>query len=158
MMRLFLDANILFTAAHNPSGKSALIIKLSADGHWRTLTCRLAVEEARRNIERKYPHCLPALDALISTIEVTPTGAGSICLIDLPSKDRPIFEAATANRATHFLTGDTRHFGAYMNKPEKNIHGDAVYSSTKSKNFGHFLTTSSPRAAARLTPARSRLT
>jgi predicted nucleic acid-binding protein len=72
MMRLFLDANILFTAAHNPSGKSALIIKLSADGHWRTLTCRLAVEEARRNIERKYPHCLPALDALISTIEVTP--------------------------------------------------------------------------------------
>ena len=32
MKRLFLDANVLFTAAHNPSGKAALIIELATMG------------------------------------------------------------------------------------------------------------------------------
>ena len=34
-MRLFLDANVLFTAAHNPGGKAALVIELGAQRHWR---------------------------------------------------------------------------------------------------------------------------
>ena len=31
-MRIFLDANILFTAAHNPNGKAALVIELGRSG------------------------------------------------------------------------------------------------------------------------------
>jgi predicted nucleic acid-binding protein len=27
MMRIFLDANVLFTAAHNPNGKAALLVE-----------------------------------------------------------------------------------------------------------------------------------
>jgi uncharacterized protein len=30
--RLFLDANVLFTAAHNPQGKAALLISLGQHG------------------------------------------------------------------------------------------------------------------------------
>jgi len=48
-MRLFLDANILFTAAHNPDGKSALIVDLGAQGYRRMLSSDYAAEEARRN-------------------------------------------------------------------------------------------------------------
>jgi len=55
---IFLDANVLFTAAHNPSGKAALIVELGAQGHWQTLTSTLAVEEARRNLDIKFPACL----------------------------------------------------------------------------------------------------
>ena len=29
-MRVFLDANVLFTAAHNPRGKAALVITLGS--------------------------------------------------------------------------------------------------------------------------------
>ena len=29
-MRVFLDANVLFTALHNPNGKAALVIELGA--------------------------------------------------------------------------------------------------------------------------------
>ena len=60
---VFLDANVLFTAAHNPSGKSALIVELGTKGHWRTTTSTLAVEEARRNLDIHFPACIPELES-----------------------------------------------------------------------------------------------
>jgi len=36
--------------------------------------------------------------------------------ISLPGKDVPILLAAIEARATHLLTGDIRHFGAYLGK------------------------------------------
>jgi len=115
--RLFLDANVLFTAAHNPSGKAALIIALAAAGHWQVVTSALAVEEARRNLERKYPERCAILAELLESVEIVPGGDGFACPIELPTKDRPIFEAAMISGAGHLLTGDTRHFGRYMNQP-----------------------------------------
>lgn len=54
-MRLFLDANVLFTAAHNLGGKAALVIDLGDRGHWEVYSSGFAVEEARRNLQRKFP-------------------------------------------------------------------------------------------------------
>ncbi len=54
-MRLFLDANVLFTAAHNPNGKAALVLELATVGLWQAVTSAYALEEARRNLERKCP-------------------------------------------------------------------------------------------------------
>ncbi len=33
MNRFFLDANVIFTAAHNPQGKAALLFELVGSGH-----------------------------------------------------------------------------------------------------------------------------
>ena len=52
MIRLFFDANVLFTAAHNPDGKAALILALGAKGAWEMVSSTYSVEEARMNIER----------------------------------------------------------------------------------------------------------
>jgi hypothetical protein len=57
------------TAAHNPHGKAALVIQLATEGHWEAVTSALAIEEARRNLERKYPYCLTDFEALLSGIE-----------------------------------------------------------------------------------------
>jgi len=38
--------------------------------------------------------------------------------LELPEKDRPIFLAALAGRSSHLLTGDLRHFGRHMNRPQ----------------------------------------
>jgi len=46
LIRLFLDATYFFTAAHNPSGKAALIIDLGIQGNWEIVSCSYAVEEA----------------------------------------------------------------------------------------------------------------
>jgi len=59
MCRVFLDANVLFTAAHNPTGKAAFVVELARQGHWDVLTSAFAVEEARRNLARKYTHRIP---------------------------------------------------------------------------------------------------
>lgn len=117
--KIFLDANVLFTAARNPSGKAALILELGAQGHGQTLTSTLAVEEARRNLDIKFPACLTRLESILSKVRVVSSVSGPTCPIDLPAKDRPIFLTAVKYRATHLLTGDIRHFGPFLNNPSQ---------------------------------------
>jgi len=117
LIRLFLDSNVLFTAAHNPSGKAALIIDLGAEGNWEIVSCFYAIEEARRNISIKFPDYLKRFETLISAIIKVPSRSGRNCPVPLSEKDRPILEAAIQCDATHLLTGDIKDFGPFMNHP-----------------------------------------
>jgi len=117
LIRLFLDSNALFTAAHNPSGKAALIIDLGAKGNWEIVSCSYAIEEARRNISIKFPDYLKRFEALMATVIIVPSRSGRYCPAILPEKDRPILEAAIQCKASHLLTGDIKDFGPIMNKP-----------------------------------------
>ncbi|RUM93655.1 MAG: hypothetical protein DSZ28_07305 [Thiothrix sp.] len=118
MIRLFLDANILFTAAHNPKGKAALVIELGQQGRWKIVTSNYAYSEAERNLRLKFPDRLADLESLMTSIGILPTGTGANCPIELRQKDRPIFESALQAQATHLLTGDLRDFGVHMNKAD----------------------------------------
>jgi len=117
LIRLFLDANVLFTAAHNLSGKASLIIELASHGYWEVVTCPYAIEEARRNLDLKFPDFLQRFDSLMATVKTVPARTGETCPVLLPKKDRPIFESALRCNATHLLTGDVKDFGPFMNKP-----------------------------------------
>ena len=68
-MRIFLDASILFTAAHNPNGKAALVIELGRSGIWRLATSPYAAEEARCNIARKFSACRDRLSSSNASAE-----------------------------------------------------------------------------------------
>lgn len=114
MIRLFLDANVLFTAAHNPDGKASLIISLGVKGAWELYTSAFAVEEARRNLAVKHPSSEKIFNDIISTIAIVSESPNASYPAALDEKDRPIFQAAYACRATHLLTGDTAHFGLFM--------------------------------------------
>ena len=118
-MRLFFDANTLFTAAHNPKGKAAFIIDLGSQGYWGLYTSAYAIEEARRNLEAKFPNSLASLVKLLTTFQTGPESRTQPCLPGLPIKDCPIYLAALGCRATHLLTGDLRDFGPFMNQPKK---------------------------------------
>jgi len=117
--RLFLDANVLFTAAHNPNGKAALVLELAGQGHWRVVPSTYAAEEARRNVARKFSGCLERLEQLLADIETLGADRGGACPLPLRDKDRPISEAALRAGATHLLTGDIRDFGPFMNAAER---------------------------------------
>jgi len=117
--RLFLDANILFTAAHNPQGKAAFLMDLGQAGFWQLFTSAYAVEEARRNIARKYPDRLKRLQALTHDLCLAPVVRTSLCPQGLPEKDCPIYHAALACKADVLLTGDLRDFGFLMNDRDK---------------------------------------
>lgn len=118
-MRLFLDANVLFTAAHNPRGKAALVIDLGRQGHWELFSSAYALEEAHRNLAWKYPESLDALRKLAQTVRLVQQATGGASPPGLARKDRPIFQAAAACKATHLLTGDLKHFGPLMNRPDE---------------------------------------
>ena len=118
-MRVFLDANVLFTAAHNPEGKAALVVELGGRGHWALATSRYALEEARRNLDRKFPRSLDGLKPLLRGVRLIGHRPALRFPAALAEKDRPIFQAAVAWDATHLLTGDMKDFGAFMNKPEE---------------------------------------
>jgi len=118
-MRLFLDANILFTAAHNPGGKAALVIALGIQEYWELFSSPYAMEEARRNLERKFPQTLDTLNSLQPGIRLVKHQEGLASLDGLAQKDQPIFQAAHASMATHLLTGDLKDFGPFMNQPDK---------------------------------------
>ena len=118
-MSLFLDANVLFTAAHNPKGKAALVIGLGAHGSWALATSTYAREEARRNLQRKGPDSLDQLHAMLHEISVVEHWADMGFPANLVEKDQPIFQAARGWGASHLLTGDLKDFGPFMNQPEK---------------------------------------
>lgn len=117
-MRLFLDANVLFTAAHNPRGKAALVIELGAAGHWDLFSSRYVLEEARRNLQRKFPESTAALTDFQSSLSLSSHRPELPRLSGLADKDQPVFQAALSCEATHLLTGDLRDFGPFMNRPD----------------------------------------
>ncbi len=118
-MRIFLDANILFTAAHNPNGKAALVIELGRSGIWQLATSQYAAEEARRNIARKFPAYLERLEIFLGDIGRVADAPEIPGPPGLAEKDVPIFRAALGCRADVLLTGDLRDFGFLMNASEK---------------------------------------
>jgi len=118
-MRVFLDANVLFTAAHTPGGKAAFVIELGAAGHFQVCTSRAAREEAERNLEARYPDCLQMLASMMRGISLVSMDHSCPFPDGLPTGDAVIFQSAVSFRATHFLTGDLRHFGPIMNQPNK---------------------------------------
>ena len=114
-MRLFLDANVLFTAAHNPGGRSAAIFHLARAGACRLVTSPHAFEEARRNLRIKHPSATDALERLVSLASVGPEAPSKDVAWaleqGLPLKDAPILAAAAQARCDVLVTGDRTHFG-----------------------------------------------
>ncbi|QQO56192.1 MAG: DNA-binding protein [Thiohalocapsa sp. PB-PSB1] len=106
-----------YSRRRTADGKAALLIDLARRGHWNGMTSAFALEEARRNLERKYPDRLEALDRLLGALSIVAASGPGPCALALPEKDQPIFAAALQSGATHLLTGDMRHFGRFMNDP-----------------------------------------
>lgn len=118
-MSLFLDANVIFSAAYHPEGKSAAFIKTVQSLNLVLMSSDYAVAEAKKNMTVKHPAGLLHLDTLVKTLKMVSNVHWEYCSIDLPPKDQPIFMAAIAGHATHLITGDLQHFGKWMNKPKQ---------------------------------------
>lgn len=117
---MFLDANVLFTAAYSPDGLSALLIELGVNRRVTLLASPLSVIEARRNLEAKKPVALPPFERNLNAIDLVrepgPAEVQRLTPPELSSKDRPLLAAAIVNRATHFVTGDEKDFGDWMSE------------------------------------------
>jgi len=111
-VRVFLDANILFSAS-NPNWLTGKLLEKLAE-HADLLTTDYAYEEAARNLASHHQELLPQLEALQGRLRFVPESREMPSGIALPEKDRPILAAAIRARSTHLLTGDLKHFGPLM--------------------------------------------
>lgn len=110
---LFLDANVLFSAAYRTDARVGALWELEDA---RLVTSEYAIEEARRNLttdagKRRLEKLIARLD-IASSLPDRPLPRG----VTLPGKDRPILLAAIQVGATHLLTGDVSHFGRYFGR------------------------------------------
>ncbi len=113
-MRIFLDANVLFSASKSAGAIRQLVHALQAGGHI-LVANEYVASEARRNIAGKAQADSQAhLHTLLSQIEVSAThypANDNAAVIWLPEKDRPVLMAAIALNCEALLTGDKTHFG-----------------------------------------------
>jgi uncharacterized protein len=107
-VRVFLDANVLFSASNPGSNIARLLEWLSHSDT--AVSSDLAVEEARRNLQLKRPKWLAEFERVRARLVLVPSARFTLP-IQLDAKDAPLLCAAIAARCEYFVTGDKRDFG-----------------------------------------------
>lgn len=108
MDRVFLDANVLFSASYRESNG---LLRLWQLNNVLLLSSKYALHEARVNLQpgaqRKRLERLSRRTKILANHPVISIPEE----INLPAKDQPILQAAIGAKANFLLTGDFRHFG-----------------------------------------------
>jgi len=116
-VRIFLDANLLFSAAKSDGAIRQLLAMLTQRGHALCVD-GYVIEEARRNLIAKSPASVAYLDDLLAKVEWIPirAPAGGRDTYGLPEMDRPVLAAAITGRCDILVTGDRTHFARLYGK------------------------------------------
>jgi uncharacterized protein len=117
-MKLFLDANVIFTAAYSSQGSSRFLFSIAESGEITLCTSLYALDEARKNLALKAADKLPALEKLLPQMLIVPEPQPNMVAwaerLPLPPKDAPIMAAAVTGKADMLVTGDRRDSGHLM--------------------------------------------
>ena len=117
-MRVFLDANVLFSAAYR---EGAGLLRLWDLPDSELITSGYAAEEARRNLESDA--ACSRLERLLERTTLV-AEAPDVPLprsVRLREKDWPILRAAIAARASYLVTGDVRDFGPLLGREVQGV-------------------------------------
>lgn len=129
-MRIFLDANILFSAAKSDGAVRQLLRRTIDAGHECWIDPYVEAE-ARRNLDAKAPKSIANLERLLAECHSAPfrpiTPEIAQALVALPEKDRPVLAAAIHLGCDVLITGDKTHFGSLYGE---RVRGVAVHSPT----------------------------
>lgn len=122
-IRIFLDANILFSASYKVDSR---FLQFWEVPDATVITSFYAADETRRNcINQSHLRRLEHL--LASTFLVANAGGVEyVEHIHLPQKDQPILTAAIAGKSDYLVTSDKAHFGSYYGKQIKTEYGDVT--------------------------------
>ncbi len=113
MMRIFVDASVIFAAAKSPTGASREIFRLALQDKVHLVASRFVLEEVRRNLQAKAPESLPAFDAFLAVVRfelVQPTKEEvEAAMAYVAAKDAPIVAAAKRARVDVLVSLDRKH-------------------------------------------------
>ena len=124
-MRVFLDANVLFSAAHRAESSVRAFFRLAESGACELIASPFAVDEARRNIARKHPARAADVEVLVARLKICQEAAAEDVRwarsTGLPDKDAPILAAAARAKADLLVTGDRADFGPLYGKTLRGV-------------------------------------
>lgn len=117
--RVFLDANVIFSAALGGESFTALW-DLLRRGVITVCTSPQCIDEVQRNVMRKKPAALPRLEATLREVELVESPRELVAWAEakLPEDDGWVLAGAVASGAEVLLTGNTRHFGWAMTRDD----------------------------------------
>jgi predicted nucleic acid-binding protein len=118
--RVFLDANVLYSAAYL---ELAGLTRLWSLHDSELLSSVYAIEEARRNLGMDRPEAVRRLERLLESVSTVdaPQGLKLPETVRLDPKDQPILLAAIYGNADYLLTGDAGHFAHLYGKRIKGV-------------------------------------
>ncbi len=115
MDKVFLDANILFSAAY----KLTKLRQLWTLNNVSLISSTYCVIEAERNLVRLKTENLEVFEQLLTKVTMiqVPFLIDSFPLkVNLVDKDRPVLQGAIFTNSDYLLTGDFKHFGHLFNQ------------------------------------------
>lgn len=124
MIRVFLDANVYFSAARSKSGASAAVLELAKSKQLRVFATSTVLQEAERNIRLKES---PAIRVRFyemvkqchpTSIAINKRQAEKRFLKIINRKDTYVLEGARKAKVKYLITLDRRHF---MNPKMKTV-------------------------------------
>lgn len=124
MIRIFLDASALFSAALSPTSGSRALIWHGYEGDVELIVSEFILEEARRNLLAKVPYALPVFEAFVATAPFTIVDATRAQVVSMARhcvlQDAPVVAAAKRARAAYIVslsTSWTRHVASDSSAP-----------------------------------------
>lgn len=113
MVKIFLDANVLFAASYSSSGASRELIRLAFRGQVQLVLSEDVVQEAERNLTVKQPDALGVFHQILDVVPfqmVTPTAEEVQQAASYTAyKDAPIVAAARRAEVERLVSLDRRH-------------------------------------------------
>jgi len=142
-MKLFLDANIIYSASRSEKGASFAIFQLKNKFNLELISSKLAMIEAERNIVEKETLLIlnQFYDFLkeISIISVESDKAKVFYKNIIEEKDAPILYGAKLSQANFLITLDKKHFFTEKIKNKK-----FPFKILTPGDFLYFITSNSP--------------
>jgi predicted nucleic acid-binding protein len=116
VIRAFLDANVLFRAAHSRAGASWGVIELAGRRNdFRVITTEYVFNETESKLQEKSPASLGEYATIRPLLETCPDPPDALTQhlerLIRDKKDRPVLSGAIYAKADFLLTLDDRDFG-----------------------------------------------
>ena len=124
MKRLFLDANVLFSAVYKRDSAQGLLVEFAAGGLIVALGSPYAIDEAHRNLARKAPRAIQNWRSMLNAIQTASEPdaeclgwAGSLVV----AKDAPVLASAVRAKVDWLVTGDRSDLGRLFSTTQRGV-------------------------------------
>lgn len=114
MIRIFLDASAIFSAAHSGTGASRELFVLANQGQIELVTNAFVIDEIERNLAQKQPDAIIVFRALLrsnlATVYKYPAKEDVLLAASYTAiKDAPVVAGAISSRSHYLATFDRKH-------------------------------------------------